>query len=183
MLPTHIHKFLLERLKYHDTLNYLEIGVFDGENIDILSNSFKNKHFFGIDPFIEDGHTSHITNIEKGNNLISLKSICNERFKNKENVTLIETDSTNFNNNLTSEDIQRLNVNVVLIDGDHNHPHVTNDIDLALKLIGNKNGTFIMDDTNLKDVKESVQYALKVSQDRLLNMSYLDSNCFIFEIK
>jgi len=42
MLAHHIHRYLLEKLKSNDILNYLEIGVFDGDNLNILSDVFPN---------------------------------------------------------------------------------------------------------------------------------------------
>jgi hypothetical protein len=182
MLAHHIHRYLLEKLKSDNILNYLEIGVFDGDNLNILSDIFPNKHFYGIDPFIEDGNTQGITNVKVGEFISSLKYVCNEKFQDKKNVTLFEIDSTIFNKNLSIEQSQDFNTNIVLIDGNHNHPYVEQDIDLALKLIGNKNGVFIIDDITLKDVKTSIKYAIKLSRNRLINIEYIDSNAFVFEV-
>jgi hypothetical protein len=182
MLAHHIHRYLLEKLKSNDILNYLEIGVFDGDNLNILSDVFPNKHFYGIDPFIEDGNTSQITHAGIGTHLSSLKLICNEKFKNKKNVTLFEIDSTIFNQDLSIEESQKFNTNIVLIDGNHNHPYVERDIDLALKLIGNKSGIFILDDIVLKDVNTAIRYAIGQSKNRLSGGEYIHTNAFAFEL-
>lgn len=183
MLANHVHTYLLEKLKSNDILNYLEIGVFDGDNLHILSNLFTNKYFYGVDPFIEDGYTSPITNVQAGESIVSLKSECNEKFKNKNNVKLFEIDSTIFNKNLSIEESQNLDINIVFIDGNHHSPYVQNDVDLALKLIGNKNGVFIIDDIDVEDVNKAMNYAIKQTKNRLCGGEFIQTNAFAFEVE
>ena len=35
--------------------NYLEIGCFDGYNLPIIASRFKDKHVYGVDPFLNEG--------------------------------------------------------------------------------------------------------------------------------
>ena len=53
--------------------NYLEIGVFDGEIISEIAKKFSSKQCYAIDPFIEDGNTSHISGIEANERLLTCR--------------------------------------------------------------------------------------------------------------
>ena len=60
--------------------------------------------------------------------------------QNLENFKLYEMKSTEFYNQLTQEQIEELNIGCIFIDGDHEEKSVKNDIQLAIKLLGNKKG-------------------------------------------
>jgi hypothetical protein len=69
-----------------------------------------------------------------------------ENIAGLKNITLYECTSTEFFHNLAVENAQQLNVTAVFIDGNHHEPHVINDVDLAMTLIGNNRGVVFFDD-------------------------------------
>jgi tetratricopeptide (TPR) repeat protein len=126
--------------------NYLEIGVFEGDSIARLARLYPQKQIFAVDPFIEDGYTDWITHVGKDKPLNSQRSRTLENIAGLENITLFECTSTEFFHNLAAENAQQLNVTAVFIDGNHHEPHVINDVELAMTLIGNNRGIVFFDD-------------------------------------
>lgn len=149
--------FFKQELSQSD-FNYLEIGVFNGDSIAELGKAYPNKSIFGIDPFIEDGNTTHITKIKENHQLSVQKQNTYNNIFGLNNVKLFEEKSIDFYNQLTDEMIEEMNVAWVLIDGSHHYADVIVDIKLAMKLIGDKRGGVVFDDCcNVADVNRAHQ--------------------------
>jgi len=86
-------------LKNYDG-NYLEIGVFNGDSIASLGDLYPNKKIYGVDPFIEDGNTSHATSKRFGEELTNQKESTLNLIKDKSNVILFKMTSKSFLKNL-----------------------------------------------------------------------------------
>ena len=152
ILTPSILEWFKDNIKDYCDGNYLEIGVFNGTSIASLGESFPNKKIYGIDPFIEDGNTSHITSKGVGEILINQKENTLNQIKDKSNVVLFETTSKRFVETLNSEKIREMNISAVFIDGAHQYEHVKNDAELALSLIGNKSGIVVFNNPEIPDV-------------------------------
>ena len=126
--------------------NYLEIGVFNGELISELGQQFSGRKIIGIDPFIEDGNTVTITNIPKGERINVQRQNTLTAISDKPNVTLFEMTSKEFLEQLTQDQINDFDINIVLIDGSHWYDDVVVDFELARRLINSKPGIIIVDD-------------------------------------
>ena len=148
--------------------NYLEIGVFDGEIISEIAKKFSSKQCYAIDPFIEDGNTSHISGIEANERLLTCRENTLNNISNLTNVTLFEMTSEEFYNQLTDDQVRDMNIGCVVIDGDHSSLMVKNDIQLALKLFGDKNGVLIIDDWFMDSVRETALAELDREQDAII---------------
>ena len=169
-------------LKNYDG-NYLEIGVFDGDSIASLGNLYPNKKIYGVDPFIEDGNTSHTTNKSAGEVLINQKESTLNLIKDKSNVTLFEMTSKRFFEELNDKKIKELNINAVFIDGDHHYEHVKNDVELTLTLIGNKKGLVIFDDVSLSDVSKAHNEFEILLGSRIIKKEYIFCCYMIYTIE
>lgn len=163
--------------------NYLEIGVFNGDSIASLGDIYPNKKIYGVDPFIEDGNTSHATSKGVGEILIHQKESTLNLIKDKSNVVLFEMTSKRFFEELNNKKIKELNINAVFIDGDHHYEHVKNDVELTLDLIGNKKGLVIFDDTRLEDVQKAMNDFEQVLGSRITNKEYIDCCYMLYTIK
>jgi hypothetical protein len=151
MLCTTGYNFLRNEIKRFKG-NYLEIGIFDGDLVSSLARENPNKNFYGIDPFIEDGHTSGITKVLKGNTIVSQKQVALSKLDELSNLKYYVETSLEFLNKLTDEKCSELNVDIVLIDGSHWYNDVIIDSEIALKLIKNKKGIIIFDDLHVPEV-------------------------------
>ena len=176
-------------LYYHhyDTLkkyqgNYLEIGVYNGDAIANIARAYPEKYIIGIDPFIEDGCTSHDSGVVKGNRLITQRDETYRNIKDLKNVFFYEMTSGYFYQNITEKHVSDANVNVVMIDGDHSYDAVKTDIDLALRMIGNKNGEISFDDISLDDVKRAMIYFEKIAGNRIIQKIHTEWACCIYVI-
>ena len=126
--------------------NYLEIGVFNGELISELGQQFTDRKIIGIDPFIEDGNTVTITNAIKGGKINTQRQNTLNAISDKPNVTLFEMTSKDFLGQLTQEQIDEFNINIVLIDGSHWYDDVVIDFEISRRLINTKPGIIVVDD-------------------------------------
>lgn len=163
--------------------NYLEIGVYDGKSIATLANNFSNKMIYAIDPFIEDGNTTWHSGVVTGNELKSQRDSTYNFIKDAKNIQLFEMTSKEFYSSLTIENVIDYNIQIVFIDGAHQYDHVVNDYLLALKLLNNKNGIIIFDDTHITDVISGIEnFKLHISH---MASHYVDlgSNSCSYEIK
>lgn len=136
--------------------NYLEIGILEGDSVVDIAEKFPNKTIFAVDPFIEDGNTNHYTGVETNKTLTSIRNKAVEKINKHKNIMLFEQSSVDFAKQLTAEDIDKYNINIVFIDGNHHYDYVLNDLELARKLLNNKNGVIIIDDTQVNDVSHAI---------------------------
>jgi len=141
----------------HSPYNYLEIGVFNGDSIANLARAFPNLHIYGIDPFVEDGCTTHTTGVERHQHMPQQLENTYNNIKDLPNVLLFEQFSSDFANTLTDATVEAMRVGSVLIDGSHHYEDVIQDVHLAMRLIGPKAGHIVFDDVNLPGVAQAYQ--------------------------
>ena len=156
LLSWHIQRLFNAKPEFLGDGNYAEIGIFDGELLAFVASRFPNKMCYGIDPFVEDGNTSWITNVEAGNKITVQEENSKNAISCLLNTHVYKMFSQNFNKHLTPELVEALNITCVFVDGDHRYDAVLNDCELALKLIGKKSGTIIFDDWQIDSVKSAV---------------------------
>lgn len=138
--------------------NYLEIGIFSGEGIKEIATNNQNKMCYAVDPFIEDGYTTSDSKVNVNEKMVSQREITLNNISGISNITLYELKSKEFNDTiLTDELIKKLNIDSVFVDGDHSYQCCFEDIELALKLIGDKKGIIFVDDFDLSDVSLAVK--------------------------
>lgn len=148
MLATPFYTYFLENLRNVEG-NYLEIGVYDGDGISQLAKAYKNKRFYGIDPWIEDGNTTHITGIPKGQSLLQQEKLARRSVMFLPNVDLITRTSSEFSKTLTDDYIRQMNLSVVFVDGSHAFEDALHDLHLSLTLL-RKGGWIGVDDLHLE---------------------------------
>jgi len=136
--------------------NYLEIGVYAGESIATMAKTFPKKLIIGIDPFIEDGNTSHHSGVQQGKVLQTQKDLTLKEIKNLTNIILYEETSENFYDRLTDERIEKLDIGAAFIDGSHWYKDVVIDFKLVMKLFNGKRGIICVDDLHIPDVKKAL---------------------------
>ncbi len=141
--------------------NCLEIGIFNGDSIATLSSIYPEKKFYGVDPFIEDGYTSHTSGVPRHERIMTQKENAYRNIDGKTNVTIFEETSASFAARLTDEMVKELNVGWVLIDGSHHYADVVIDIKLAMRLIGNKQGGIVFDDVCVPEVGQAYREFLE----------------------
>lgn len=154
MLCTTGYQFLLENLKIFPG-NHLDIGVFDGDGMASLAAAYPDKTIYGIDPFIEDGNTTQLTDVERGGEMVKQEERTVSRLEPYKNTFLNIMTSKEFLDLLTPETINIMNINSVFVDGSHWYEDVLTDAELAFKLIGNNKGMITFDDLNNPDVKKA----------------------------
>ena len=179
----------------HDTLNffkthldqlntnYLEIGVYRGESIRDLAIAFPNKTIIGVDPFIEDGNTTHDSMVAQGGALLTQRELTFNGIKNLTNVKFYEMTSEKFYKELTPSLIDELNVGSVYIDGSHWYDDVVVDYKLALDLIGKKSGIVCFDDLHIEGVVKACNEFITICGDRITRRIDLNISNSVFVLK
>lgn len=150
-----------------NTGNYLEIGVFNGDSIAGLARSYPQLHIYGVDPFIEDGYTTGHTQVLADQYMPAQKAATMANCAGLDNITMHEMTSREFRDQLTPSMIEQMNVAWVLIDGSHHYEDVITDVDIAMQLIGHKNGGIVFDDVNLPGVGQAHKEFLQMYPDRI----------------
>lgn len=153
-------------LKDTDT-NYLEIGVFNGLGFVEVARAFPDRKCHGIDPFIEDGNTYGQSQVGAGAAMPAQQASAIAYIEEQSNAELYVMTSHAFRETLTEELIDALNIGVVLIDGNHGYPFVTNDYNLALEVLGKKGGTIVWDDLHLPGVAQAHKEFTQTHADRI----------------
>lgn len=147
------HEFVQDLLRLAPR-NYFEIGVFDGDNIGRLSRAYPNVQFYGCDPFIEDGCTTHITQQPQGEDILKQLHSAKANF-DQANAHLIVERSQDYADFQSDQDLHKLDIGYVLIDGDHSYLAATQDGELAMRLITGTAPVVIWDDVNLDGVGQA----------------------------
>ena len=182
MLASSVYNFFKEKLKETDH-NYFEIGVYFGDGVHELAKDFPDKKIYCVDPFIEDGFTVLDSNIEKGQILNSQRENALKLFGECSNIIFHETTSQQFLRNLTKQQINEFNVSHVFIDGDHSYDGASNDYVLAMKLIANKKGVIVFDDTDLPGVGQAIEVFKRTYPKRITSEFHgVDPRVVVFEI-
>jgi hypothetical protein len=135
--------------------NYFEIGVFNGDGFARVAKENPEKKCYAVDPFIEDGHTNASSGINTGLYMTQQRENFLKNTKDLDNITLFEITSSVYTKQLTDQQCNEMNITMVTIDGDHHYEHVVIDFEIALRLIGNKEGQIIVDDTDVIVVSQA----------------------------
>lgn len=165
--------------------NHLEIGVYHATSLKKLSVLHPNKKFYGIDPFIEDGHTSHESKVDKGKHLGLVREEAYRDLDAFPNVKIYEMTTSNFlRDELDSKKIDELNVGSILIDGSHHYEDVVLDCQIAMRLIGSKRGYIFFDDIHYEGVIQAIEEFEKEYKDRIFDKEtlYPKYQCTAFRI-
>ena len=144
------YKAFLENSK----LNFLEIGCFDGFNLGTYAPQYPDRVFYGIDPFISDGHVG-----PEGRLLTEQRDNLKHNIEGLENVKFFEMTSKEFYTN--AGPLGPMNIGAVFIDGAHVLEHIKADVDLALALFmmnENEQGVVAFHDLRIRDVQEGIAY-------------------------
>lgn len=149
------------------TGNYFEIGVFNGTGFARVARENPSKKCYAVDPFIEDGHTIANSGVDTGLQLNQQKQNFLENTKELDNITLYEMTSMSYAEQLTDQQCADMDISIVTIDGDHHYPHVLIDFGIAIRLIGNKSGQIIVDDTNVEGVSQAYGEFVKKFNHRI----------------
>jgi len=104
--------------------NYLEIGVYNGDSIQRLALAFPDKLIVGVDPFIEDGCTSHNSKVNAGERLIAQELSTKKLIKGIPNIMCFKQTSKEFFTRLPDNVVTFLNIGAVFIDGSHHYEDV-----------------------------------------------------------
>lgn len=139
--------------------SYLEIGSYDGEGIAMLSNAFPDKKFYSIDPFIEDGNTSAGTGVKKGDAIGNIRKAFLSNTSECLNLYHFDITSLEF---IKEGLYDKIDVDVIFIDGDHSFEAAFMDLNLALLFSMNKNIIVIMDDYYNEEVNKAVELFNKI---------------------
>lgn len=161
-------EFFREELK-HLPGNYLEIGVYDGELIGTLAREFPEKRFYGVDPFIEDGHTSQHNGVTKGQPMYGQRLNAHQNLDSLSNVILIESTSEVYFKYLSARldhNPSDGNISAILIDGSHHYPDADNDFKLAIRLLKN-GGVLYADDIEVEGVHKACDEFVSREFDRI----------------
>ena len=158
--------YFLNHLKEYPG-NYLEIGVYEGFGLRELAKAYPDRMFFGVDPFIEDGHTTGHNNVPKGEKMLVQRE---QTYKNIElipNIVFFEQTSRSWGTDrLTEMLIQHMEISCVLVDGDHSHEEALNDLKIALRCLTN-GGVIWVDDQGLPEVAQAVKEFTSEHNDRI----------------
>jgi hypothetical protein len=168
LLSGHVYE-LAQKALLDSTCNYFEIGVFNGIGFAAMATRFPDCQCYAVDPFIEDGHTVDSSQVETGKPMSAQQASAMAHIEDLPNASITVASSTDFNASLTAEQIDAMNIGVVLIDGNHHYDYVVNDYQLSVKLIGNKEGYVIFDDTDKPDVNRALLEFTDLYEDRIID--------------
>ena len=166
--------------------NVLEIGAFNGGGTKELASGFPNTWIYVIDPFVEDGCTKHITEVETGEMMETQYANFFRNVSGLSNVLLFNQTSVDFAKDRKEPDdslIEALSIGWVIIDGAHDYENVTNDYELAMTMIGDKpNCGIIFDDLDLQDVGRAYQEFWEKYKDKISHIGEVVSNSVMVKI-
>jgi len=147
--------------------NYLEIGVFEGYSLKELAKAYPNKMIYGVDPFIEDGHTTGHNGVPKGEPTVAQREATYRNIKELENVRFFEEKSSVWGDITNSpKAVNFMNISAVLVDGDHSYEECANDLRIALRCL-DKGGVMWVDDQGLPSVAQAVGEFVSEFGDRI----------------
>ena len=160
-----------------NTGNYLEIGVFNGDSIATLARNYPHLTIYGVDPFVEDGCTTHTSRVQENEHMPDQRANTHANIAGLPNIVLNEEFSSAFADRLTDAEVDAMKVRHVLIDGSHHYKDVIIDVHLAMRLIGNHGGSIVFDDVNLPDVRRAYDEFLEIYSGRYApveDLSHID---------
>ena len=163
--------------------NYLEIGVFNGSGFSQVAKQSQEKQCYAVDPFIEDGHTQAHSGTAVGNHMSEQKKNFLGNTQDLTNVTLFEMTSDQFAQELTDKLVNKMDISMVVIDGDHHYPNVLIDFGIAARLLGDRSGHIIVDDTDVAGVRQAYEEFIVKFQDRIIKEETVGGSTIAIMIK
>jgi len=148
--------------------NILEIGTYDGNFTNFISDIFNKTKITSIDLSEED---NQFINSYRRQEKEFLKKFLEKRSKNtnKKNIEFIKLNSINILNRFIDKKFE-----IIWIDGDHHNPQVTIDIINSLSLLS-ENGIICVDDI----IKDKNFRTKKVSGESYETLTLLEKNKII----
>lgn len=163
--------------------NYLEIGVFEGVMLRELATTFPNKMFYGIDPFIEDGHTTgHNGGYPRGETTVNQMRLAHENVDNLPNVKLFQQTSRSFFDEKGGVELWDMDVSFVFIDGDHSYEEARNDLFNSVRLLP-RGGVMVVDDDELPSVKQAIGELILAHHNRLASFHFHEGQPGVLKFK
>lgn len=159
--------------------NYLEFGVFDGETISRLAAAFPEKQFYGVDPFIEDGNTYHISGVGRGDPMPCQRQSSMDRVRGMKNVQIFIEASRDFARRFDPPNepgLLAMKLSAVLVDGSHHYEDASSDFMLAGRALEG-GGVIFFDDTYLEGVSRSVREFRAEFEPRISEATVVNSSC------
>lgn len=149
--------------------NYFEIGVFYGSGFHSMAAHYADRKCYAVDPFIEDGYTVDHSKVGAGSSMNPQKESALAYVAEVDNAELFIMTSHDFKAQLTSKQIDDMEICTVLIDGNHHYNFVVNDYQLALQLVGNRSASIIFDDVDKPGVYRAYKEFCDLNQDRIID--------------
>jgi len=142
--------------------SYLEIGVYHAFFLAEIASQFPERIFYGVDPFIGDGHTKE----PRGTFMEEVEQIATHNVGQVNNVTLFKEKTADFLKRKELNSILKT-VSCVLIDGSHHYEDITYDIGLVLQINSEYEKAVFFDDVHVPDVQRSIQELKDKLQGRI----------------
>ena len=165
-----------------DDANYLEIGIYYGVSIANLADRYPDRKIYAVDPFIEDGNTTHDSGVDQHGPLTSQRAHAFGLAVTRPNITIFPVTSLEFSQNLTPEEIKDLRIGAVFIDGNHHYEHVVIDYRLALALLEDRAGVIAFDDTGMTDVAQAMREFELACGDRIVERIDLGRTAMVYKL-
>jgi hypothetical protein len=137
--------------------NYLEIGVFNGDSLRELALRFPEKMIYGIDPFIEDGNTTHTTHVAEGQPMPEQRSNALRNIGGLRNVVLWQVESWAYFVVHTDAVLLKLDLSAILVDGSHHYRDAATDLHSSVRALP-KGGVLVVDDITLPGVALAMEW-------------------------
>ncbi len=147
--------------------NYLEIGVYEGDMLRDFAERWPDKMFYGIDPFLSDKDTIGHTGVPIGERLEKQRAESLSKF-NLPNIVFFEQTSQSFLKEKSQDELDKMNVTVVYVDGNHSYEDTLTDLCLSGKLIKN-DGLIYIDDFDLPSVLMATQDFIGLNNNRIVD--------------
>ncbi len=163
--------------------NYLEFGVYDGETLRALALKYPAKQFFGVDPFIEDGNTFHVSGYQKGQAMPRIRELALANLDSLPNIHFYEETSRAFADRFYDvQDEDRLGLSAVLVDGSHWYDDAISDLRFASRAL-KRGGIVFYDDLTTPDVGRAVR-EWESEQSQLIEETVrLNINCGYYRMR
>lgn len=162
----HGYQFVLDELQ-HANYSFLEIGVLDGDLFSSVAREFPDRNSYGIDPFVNPGDITRETGVAPGKALVAQQQATHNNIRGLANAVLFETTSREFSETLTTDTVEQMNIGIVLIDGSSDYEDVLNDLQMSVRLIGDKKGSIILDDVGLPSIAQARDTFLKLHGNKV----------------
>jgi len=164
LLSQHVYQALIDHTS-HMTGNILEIGAFEGEGTARLARHWPTTKIYVVDPFVEDGHTTAATQVDRGQVMNTQRAAFERNVTGLDNVRLYEVTSRAFGE--LSHALPDMHIDRVIIDGSHHYEDVILDSEIAWICIKDRGGVIVFDDLAIADVSKALAEFESAHADRI----------------